>query len=53
MTVILRSLDSRLKSKLSKMMAPFDGHIRESGFREQGFDIEVTSDDSHDESLKS
>ena len=31
---------------------PVDGHIRESGFREQEFDIEVTSDYSHDESLR-
>ncbi len=31
---------------------PVDGHIRESGFREQEFDIEVTSDYSYDESLR-
>lgn len=31
---------------------PVDGHIRESGFREEEFDIEVTSDYSHDESLR-
>jgi hypothetical protein len=31
---------------------PVDGHISESGFREQEFDIEVTSDYSHHESLR-
>src|SRR5258705_4211576 len=31
---------------------PVDGHIRESGFREAEFDIEVTSDYSYDESLR-
>jgi hypothetical protein len=31
---------------------PVDGHIRESGFREQEFNIEVTSDYSYDESLR-
>ena len=31
---------------------PIDGHIQESGFREQEFDIEVTSDYSYDESLR-
>lgn len=31
---------------------PVDGHIRETGFREEEFDIEVTSDYSYDESLR-
>jgi len=31
---------------------PVDGHIREFGFCEQEFDVEVTSDYGHDESLR-
>jgi len=31
---------------------PVDGHIRETGFREEEFDIEVTSDYSYEESLR-
>jgi hypothetical protein len=31
---------------------PADGHIRERGFRDREFDIQVTSDYSHDESLR-
>lgn len=31
---------------------PADGHIRESGFREREFDVQITSDYSYDESLR-
>src|SRR5439155_6471131 len=31
---------------------PADGHIRESGFRDEEFDVQVTSDYSYDESLR-
>jgi hypothetical protein len=31
---------------------PADGHIHESGFRDQEFDVQVTSDYSYDESLR-
>ena len=31
---------------------PADGHIRESGFRDVDFDVQVTSDYSYDESLR-